>query len=192
MGIMKKTLTTSIMYRLLIITISVFYSCLGLASSSYQIDLILFAHPKNAAMNTELDLNAPLIPINKKAIPLTNASSTSYRLLPPSQSSLRNEYYLLTHKSHYQVLGHYSWKQTTHNQALVALPEQNSHGWQIQGTLNVQKTNYYQLNADLQCSSPSNPHGSFTVTQKQRLKDNTVYYLDHSQIGMLVKIHQLT
>ncbi|MGL5741046.1 MAG: CsiV family protein [Legionella sp.] len=175
----------------LIITLSILYSCLALAKSSYQIDLIVFAHPNQ---NRSV-VDAPLIPINTNALSLTTDAEKSgkpYRLLSPSFSSLRDEYYLLTRKSHYQVLGHYSWRQPANNQSSVALPVVDHNGWQMHGTFNVKQSNYYTFDADLQVSPPNAPQSSFTVSQKQRLKGNVVYYLDNAQIGMLVKIHQLT
>lgn len=179
------------MQRLFIITISFLYASLALAQSSYQIDLILFAHPNQ---NNEMAVNTPLIPMNSNAITLkddTEKSAKPYRLLSPSASSLRDEYYLLSRRSHYQVLGHYSWRQPANNQSSVALPLIEQHGWQMQGILNIRQSNYYIFDAKFQISPPNNPQSSFTVSQKQRLKGNSVYYLDNSQIGMLVKIHKL-
>ncbi|MCE0723386.1 MULTISPECIES: CsiV family protein [Legionella] len=179
------------MERLIIITLSILYSCLTIAKSSYQVDLIIFAHPNQ---NPQMAVDAPLIPMGANAIPLkvdTEKSGKPYRLLSSSSSSLRDEYYLLSRKSHYQVLGHYSWRQPANNQSSVALPVVDHNGWQIQGTLNVKQSNYYSFDAELQISPPNNPQSSFTVSQKQRLKDDIVYYLDNAQIGMLVKIHKL-
>ncbi|MDA9272003.1 peptidoglycan binding protein CsiV, partial [bacterium] len=33
---------------------------------------------------------------------------------------------------------------------------------------------------------------AFNFSQKQRLKPGTVYYLDHPQAGMLIKVHALS
>lgn len=176
----------------LIIIFSMLYSCLALAKPSYQIDLILFAHPNQSSGIT---VDAPPIPLNSNSISLetdTEKSGKPYHLLPASHSSLQDEYYLLTRKSHYQVLGHYSWRQPSNNQSKVTLPFVDHNGWQIQGILNVKQSNYYSFDAELQISPPSNPQESYIVSQKQRLKGNVVYYLDNAQIGMLVKIHQLT
>ncbi|WP_298623462.1 CsiV family protein [uncultured Legionella sp.] len=182
------------MYRLLIVTLSILYSSFTLAKSSYQIDVIFFAHPQAASATNELDLNSPLIPVNSKGITLkssTGKSSNSYELLPASQSGLSNEYYLLSRKSHYQVLGHYSWRQPANNQSQVTLPTLNNKGWIVQGSLRVRKSNYYLLDTDLQASPASNPQSSFAIVQKQRLKGSEVYYLDHPQAGMIIKIHSV-
>lgn len=181
------------MYHLIILIISILYSCFALAKNSYQIDIILFAHPQSA--HNVSDSNAPLIPVSKNATPLKNnpaRSSQPYNLLPPSKSGLRDEYYLLSRKSKFRVLGQYSWKQTNSNQNTVAIPKVEHQGWLMQGTMHIQQGSYYLFDAKLQCSAPSNPQGSFMVSQKQRLKDNVVYYLDHPQIGMVVKIHKLS
>ncbi|WP_454785892.1 CsiV family protein [Legionella sp. WA2024007413] len=179
------------MERLIIITLSLLYSALTLAKSSYQIDLIIFAQPNQ---NKTFSVDVPLIPTNPNAISLkldSEKSGKPYHLLSPSSSSLRDEYYLLTRKSRYQVLGYYSWKQPGNNQSSVALPFADHNGWQMQGTLNIKQSNYYSFDAELQISPPDNPQTSFSVSQKQRLKDNVVYYLDNAQIGMLVKIHKV-
>jgi hypothetical protein len=192
MSIINKNNKDKIMYQLVIITLSILFSSFALAKSSYQIDLIIFANPQTS--HRGLDLNSPLIAKTRNVIVLKNANNKSfapYNLLPPSQSNLRDEQYLLSRKSHYQVLGYYTWRQPSNNKNTVSLPELNFKGWQMQGTLLVKKDKFYTLNADLQFSPPSNPNATFTVTQKQRLKENVVYYLDHDYIGLLVKIHEV-
>ncbi|HDO7798781.1 TPA: hypothetical protein P5R21_001834 [Legionella pneumophila] len=182
------------MIRLLIITISVLCSGLTIAKSSYQIDLILFAQPQNGVKSIKSDSPVPLIPVSPNAIQLhsdNNKKHMPYTLLPRSQSKLSDQHYLLSRKSQFQILGHYSWRQPAKSDSLVALPKINYNGWQIQGTLKVRQSNYYLFDADLQCLSPGNQETSFTVSQKQRLKGSTIYYLDHPQLGMLVKIHKI-
>lgn len=180
------------MPKLFVLLLSFFYTCVVQAGSSYQIDLIVFAHPQNASQSTDLLQNTGLIPPGRDTISLKGVgqgSETTYQLLKASRSSLSDEYYQLNHKSRYQVLAHYSWKQPANNQSRVALPSMNTKGWQMQGTLRVRQSNYYLLDSELQFSPPNNPQTAFTVEQKQRLKKGEVYYLDHPQIGMLIKIH---
>lgn len=165
------------MLRFFLFTLTLFYSCLA---SSYQIDLILFAHQQENPTNTPLLTKIPLLPLPPNIHILQNE---------PTLSKLQKQYYLLRHHAKYRVLGHYSWKQNpTHQNHPLALPPIDQSGWQIQGTVNVTQGNYYLFRADLQCSTSTNPLSSFTVTQKQRLKEATVYFLDHPEIGMLVKI----
>lgn len=178
------------MERFTFITLSLLYSCLALAHSSYQIDLIIFAYPNQ---NNKLSIATPIISPSPNTLLLktdTKPSKKPYRLLGPSHSSLQNEYYLLTRKGHFQVLGHYSWIQPSTNQDQVALPFMEEKGWKMQGTLNIQQNTYYSFAINLQLSPPDMPQESFTVSHKQRLKSNVIYYLDHAQIGMLVTIHQ--
>ena len=167
-------------------TLGLFYSCLA---SSYQIDLILFAPRQKNPTNTLLLTKVPLLPIPPNTLTLQRDPTQPYALLPTNLSNLQKESYILQHHSKYQILGHYSWKQShTHQNRQVALPLINHHGWQIQGTVQVSQSNYYLFRADLQCSPSTDPLSSFTVAQKQRLKKNTVYFLDHPEVGMLVKI----
>lgn len=180
------------MQKLFLFTISILYSCFALAKSSYQVDLILFAHPQSAGKSSEQAMMSPLIPMSKDSITLKSDSNSSYALLKPSQSSLHDENYLLSRKSHFQVLGNYSWKQPGTNKSNVTLPNTNHNGWLIQGVVRVLQSNYYSFDADIQLSPPNNPQSSFTVKQKQRLKGDIVYFLDHPKIGMLVKIHKLS
>lgn len=178
------------MYRLFILLILL--SGPALAQSTYQVDLIVFAHPLSATKLPET--NTPLLPLDSNVISLKSSTlktDKTYTLLPPSQSGLHDEYYLLTRKSQFKVLGQYSWRQSSQQQKTVALPRVNSKGWLFQGTLHVQQGNYYLFNADLQFSPPSDPQGAFNVSQNQRIEGEKVYYLDHPYIGMVVKIHRI-
>lgn len=168
------------------------YAQVLLASTKYQVDLILFTHIQNGAH--PIEASDPLLPMDNKALPLKDAKTHSnalYTLLPPSQSSLRNEYYLLSRKSSYQILGRYTWKQENNTKNLIAFPSINQRGWLIQGTMHLEQGSYYTFNTTLQCSPPSHPSQAFTVIHKKRIKENTVYYLDHPIIGMLIKVHKI-
>lgn len=180
------------MERIITLTLSLLFSTLAWTNSSYQIDLIVFAHPNQR--NAPAMLDFPLIPLNLNAIPLaTDLRKTGkpYCLLPLSYSSLRNEHYLLKHKSSYQILGSYSWRQPTNNQRSVTLSPAEHQGWQMQGIFTIKQSNYYSFDANIQLSPPGNPQSSFIVSQKQRLKPNVTYYLDNPTIGMLVKVHKV-
>lgn len=181
--------------RGLLFTISILLSIsIHAAKGTYQIDLILFAQPQ-ADKERTAEPKLPLIQNTKNTILLTPAVDKSYApytLLAPSQSSLRDEYYLLNRKSNYSVLAHYSWRQTAQNQKTVTLPEIVARGWHIQGTINLVQSTYYTFKAHLQCSSSAQPERTFSVTQKQRLQANKTYYLDHRDLGMIVKIHQIS
>lgn len=182
------------MPRVLIVIISILYSCLALAKPAYQIDLIVFAQNTAAEPNNGSANDTLLIPQNSNTITLKASVEKTikpYCLLSNTRSGLQDEYYQLSRKSHHQVLGHYSWQQPMNNQSTVSLPLVDRNGWQMQGTFNVISGNYYTFNANLQASAPNNPQSAFTVSQKQRLKENVVYYLDNEQLGMIVKIHKV-
>ncbi|WP_058534808.1 CsiV family protein [Legionella saoudiensis] len=184
------------MQRLLIITIALLYSCFSFAKPNYQIDLIVFAQQPLAAQSSGSSLDSPIIPMtHSNAISLKPSAAKTpkpYCLLSNSYSSLKDQYYLLSRRSPHPVLGHYSWRQPANSQSTVALPLAEHNGWQMQGTLRITQGNYYNFDAHLQVSPPSNPYASFTISQKQRLKGNTVYYLDNDHLGMIVKIHQVS
>lgn len=165
----------------------------AMAKSTYQIDLIIFTPSSAREALLPADLNSPLIPASQNAIRLKPDQSKTpqpYSLLPPSQSSLRNEYYLL-HRQH-PILGHFSWTQPTTNQNKVLIPFIQHDGWQMQGAFKITQGNYYQVQAELQVAEPSHPQSFFTVSQKQRIKENITYYFDHPHVAMLIKIHKKT
>lgn len=185
------------MLRILTLIYLFIFSCLGSANqpaSLYQVDLIIFAHRSTTSDHGE-DTVSPLLPPNlQHAISLQSTSSgaiTPYCLLPTASSHLRNEYWALNHKPNYQILAHYTWLQPSHNQQSVALPPVHSGGWNVEGTLRIRQSNYYLLDTDLLFSAPGNGQTAFLFSQKQRLKPGTVYYLDHPQAGMLIKIQHV-
>lgn len=181
------------MLRVLILVISLLHSFLAYAKPGYQIDLILFASKKLAIPEEQLNLTSTFLPLNSNSISLKSNSGKIpklYYLLPNSYSALRDQYYQLSHRSPYLVLGHYSWRQPANSYQTVALPLMRHQGWEMQGTIRVQANNYYTFDADLKISPTNTPISSFTVIQKQRLKENVLYYLDHEQIGMVIKIHK--
>lgn len=170
-------------------------SCIGYAAANYQIDLILFTQPRSGDTSNDYALDAPFMPISTNAISLKNDSSKSsqpYRILSAQRSELKDQYYLLHRKPNYTLLAHYSWIQPGKNQSTVALPKISHNGWHLQGTVRVRQSNYYLFDSELQLSPPSSPQLSYTVVQKQRLKSDTVYYLDNPNLGMLVKVHKVT
>lgn len=160
----------------------------------YQVDLIVFTHLQTPPSTAHA--LAPLIaPSATNAIPLElnpSAQSTPYHILPASASQLRNEYWALNRKPEYQVLFHYTWLQPSTNEKPIALSQLNAGGWNIEGTLRIRQSNYYLLDTDLLFSAPQSMQTAFIFSKKQRLKPDVVYYLDHPQAGMLIKIHAIT
>ncbi|MBA2656013.1 MAG: hypothetical protein H0U70_03410 [Tatlockia sp.] len=161
------------------------------SSAFYQIDLIVFAH--QPALNPGLSLNSTLANL-KTSIPLLTEVSkdlSPYHLLPSSSSQLRESYWALHRNPQYQVLLHYSWLQPLNSQSALNLPKIELKGWELEGTLRVQRSNYYLLDSEFSVSTPNNKETPFVFSQKQRLKGGNTYYLDHPIAGLLIKIHQL-
>ena len=162
-------------------------------SALYQVDLIAFTHHNTGDLSSS-EQTASTALASAHAIPLKiNGSKTlsPYHTLPAASSQLRNEYWALHRKAHYQILLHYSWLQPGNNQSAILLPTVDHHGWSLSGTLRVRKSNYYLLDTDLLFSSPDQGK-TFSFNQKQRLKAGEVYYLDHPQVGLLIKVHKIS
>jgi len=174
-----------------------FFSCFSQAKdtpSLYQIDLIIFTHPQPTHLPPELSLSSTLSSECKQAAPLQteiHKDLIPFHLLPSSSSQLREEYWALHRNPEYRVLLHYTWLQPFNSQRAVALPIINRDGWQLEGSLRIQRSSYYLLNTELLFSPSDSSHPPFVFAQKQRLKGGDTYYFDHPQVGMLIKIHQL-
>lgn len=185
------------MLKILTLTSLVLFSCLGFANQPttlYQVDMIIFTHQSSASNQAGESLLPSLTPHLQHAISLQSTDSeaiTPYHLMPPASSHLRNEYWALNHKPNYQVLAHYTWLQPTNNQRAIALPPIHGDGWHVEGTLRIRQSNYYLLDTDLLFSPSGNHQTAFMFTHKQRLKPGAVYYLDHPQAGMLIKVQQV-
>lgn len=184
--------------RLLLISIICFTNdCLAKEPDPvYQIDIILFTHqtsPENKEENSVL----PLIEANpaNKTIQLNrhqgDENRSLYHLLPASASALRKELWALKHDAHYQVIGHYTWLQSKHHEQPVSLPAINDQNWQVTGSMSIKQNTYYQLNTEFIVSNHQSHQSPFLFSHRLRLKNNIVYYLDHPQAGMLIKIHQV-
>lgn len=186
------------MLKALVSTILLSLLCQNLAAegstSLYQIDLIIFTHQQNPDLPKELSLATGMLIDGAHAITLQSDQSkglSPYHLLPSSSSHLKQEYWALNRKPDYHVLAHYSWLQPFNSQRPITLPTINKDGWQLEGNIQVRRSNYYLLDTNLVFSKPENPESSFVIAQKQRLKGGDIYYLDHPQAGILVKVHQI-
>ena len=184
------------MLRLTIITCLFLCSCFVQANQRatlYQIDMIVFTHQQVGSQQSSIPPQL-MTSDSQHSIPLDSTVSsvtTPYHMLPASSSQLSSEYWALNRKAEYQVLAHYTWLQPSNNQRAIVLPSTNRNGWNIEGTLRIRQSNYYLLDTDLLFTAPNNNQTAFLFSQKQRLKPGTVYYLDHPQAGMLIKVHQI-
>ncbi len=186
------------MLRIFQFTSLMLFSYLALASPRaplYQVDMIVFTHLQASMTSADNDEAPLLMPAVNHAIPLqanTGNKQTPYHILPSSASHLRSEYWALNRKPQYQILFHYTWLQPRNNQRPVALSQMNTGGWNVEGTLRIRQSNYYLLDTKLLFSAPHSTQTAFVFAQKHRLKPGVVYYLDHPQAGMLIKVHQIT
>ncbi|CEK09881.1 CsiV family protein [Legionella hackeliae] len=179
------------MSRIVILTAMILFSCLaqGKNASLYQVDLIVFTHQNASSLLSDFNETTPR---SLHGIPLRteiNSAITPYHLMPASTSKLRQEYWALNRKPQYHVLLHYSWLQPFNSQQAIVLPKLSRDGWNVEGTIRVRRSNYYLLDTNLLFSTASN--AAFVFSQKQRLKGGDIYYLDHPQAGILIKVHQL-
>lgn len=162
----------------------------------YQVDVIAFIHQTEAdSSRHERLLTAPVMLSQQKGIELKpdrDERLTPYHLRPSKTSALNKEFHVLRQRPQYQVLFHYTWLQPDNNQRSVKLPPVHQNGWLVNGSMRIRKSNYYLVDAELYFTSPDSSEPSFVFKQMQRLKNNSLYYLDHPVAGMLIKIHKLS
>jgi len=182
----------------ILLSILLLCSCISLAfaeskSSEYQIDVILFQHPGVTDDSNETPLSSALPPNKKNTIPLLmkEACTTQlYCLQKLKNSTLAQSWYALSRNQDYHLLGHYSWRQPSNNTKAVWLPERVVDGIKIVGSLKIRNGNYYYFTSALYLYS-SNNTSPLILQQHTRLKDNQTIYLDHPNVGMLVRIHKI-
>lgn len=170
-----------------------FISSSAIAQSFYQVDIIGFQH--HALEDTEEQFTpVNLIINNQKAIALNYANSTeeglAYKMRPLQYSALKRESYILKQKPAYQILFHYSWLQPERNARTVKIPATKIAGLTIEGSFRIRKPSYYLFDSQLYLKSEGQK-SAFLIQQKQRMKEDSLYYLDHPQMGLLVKIHSI-
>lgn len=149
-----------------------------------QVDVVLFLHQSELLSADQNISNAAY-----SGIPLDSSAQQTYHRLPRLQSGLGREYYALSKRPEFQILGQFSWTQPARPNRPVLLQDPGLNGWQINGNLSVQQNQYFSLNSqfDFNLADKAQIH----MQQNQRLKPDTVYYLDHPQAGMLIRIHPL-
>lgn len=189
------TLRRIMMLKPSISMLLILFACLLQAQEKlpfYQIDLIIFTHQQ--ASSAEGSLSSILPPGKSHTIALqteVHKDRRPYHLLPASVSQLQQEYWALHRKPQYRILLHYSWLQPLNNQQTIELPKIVREGWELEGNLRVQRSNYYLLDTQLLFTTLTGNHTPFVLEKKQRLKGGEIYYLDHPQVGLLIKVHQV-
>ncbi len=161
------------------------------ATPLYQIDVLLFTHQHVAANQQEVSLSRSFNP-RQQSLVLGEESKvlSPYHLLPLAQSGLQKEYWTLSHKNQYKIIGRFSWLQPAKNTQAIQLPLIDKEGIQVSGTIRVQQGKFYLFETELNFAATDLASG-FVFRQQQRLKDKEVYYFDHPQAGMLVAVHAI-
>ena len=183
------------MVRIAILSLLWGFTCLGFCKNPppmIQVDLILFTH---LTPRPPLSIHQSQPKGTESAISLQKMSKTShlpYHILPATASQLQNEYWGLNRKPQYHILMHQSWLQPSKASKAVAIQNATHNGWIIDGVLSLpQQGNDYILNTALLFSKEDDPAQGFLWSHKQRLKPDVVYYIDHPQAGILLKIHHV-
>lgn len=162
----------------------------AVAAPLYQVDVIVFTH--QATLGAVEQANARSLSKSMQGAitlqPKTAEGLMPYQLLPAALSGLRQESWALRHQSNYHVLGQYAWLQPANSERAIALPSMTQGDWDVKGIIRVRQGHYYLLDTTLLFSDTTH-HESFAFAQTQRLKSNVVYYVDHPQAGLLIKIH---
>lgn len=161
----------------------------------YQIDLAIYTYPSlypyiYTPAKPRMLSDSP-IPL-KVSSPSTSAEKNIplYHLLPFAHSQLQQAEKILKNATGYQLVLNYSWVQSITNQKPILVEKIQSNDWKIEGKISIKKIHDYLLEADLLFSAAENKI-IFPFQQKRYLKENKLYYLDHPQAGILVKIHPI-
>ncbi len=188
--------------------------------ASIRVEVIVFQHLTQKGLHAETWPAYPALPTTQGAIELTETNK-NYSLLSPEDFQL-NDIEQKLQKNHYTILLHTAWLQpSTHAKSLhlygknllddnndpdTLAPYNPLEQWQLNGTLKINKSNYYNVAADLALNLPINalknyatpselkqwfPDQSminFALKQKARLRKDELHYFDHPLFGMLVKI----
>lgn len=164
------------------------------ASSLYQVNLIVFTRQQIPIIMQET-LIPSLFSLNDQNLIALKSEpgqpKETYRLLPKTHSLLENEYWTLHHQPQYKVLMHYTWLQPKNSDKIIAIPSSDHDEWHIEGTIQVKQGAYYSLKTELMFSANENQKNHFVLSQQQQLKPDTLYYLDDTNAGMLIKIHPI-
>lgn len=161
----------------------------------YQVDLIIFMHQHSPLTLTRAArlafLRSQLIKTKNTTFlkpPINDeASSLPYTLLPNSFSTLKTIASKLQQNPQYKLLADYSWLQPNSRQAIILSP-QLANGWQITGSLKISGNHFYFLRTELFFFLPGSHEPCIMLNYQQRLLENKIFYIDHPQIGMIIKI----
>jgi hypothetical protein len=171
--------------------------------NSYQIDLIVFTHINNQAMNSENWPNTLKQPYLKNAV---NPEFDPVLGLQKEADKLKQQ-------DDYKIILHTSWQQNVTSlrdakwiriyggqpydaQGQPIQPDDNRLPtyWELNGKIKISKSNFFDIYTDLYLTIPTGsqnniiPLRTFIMQQHRRTKLNQLNYLDHPLFGVLIKI----
>nr|MBO2510007.1 hypothetical protein [Gammaproteobacteria bacterium] len=168
------------MFRSLALLLALF-APLALADALYQVELVIFRQagdpvPASQPAPDDWAGGAPSIAGNERATSLDEAVA---RLTPDNG---------------YKVLLHKAWIQTISavpNSVAVSTGEARFGHYPVEGTLSMSLNRVTEANLDFWINQ-FDAHGLLTsserLKQSARLKNGKLTYLDHSNLGVLIKI----
>lgn len=155
------------------------------AERLYQIELLVFRQGGGEAVA------APRVAPDDwagTALPITGNERAT---------ALNNEAAKLTASNGYQVLLHKAWNQTigsSPSRVSVSSGEAHFNHYPVEGTLSFSQERFTDLDIELWINHFSNDgllDSSEHMKVNQRLKDNSLTFLDHGSLGALVRISPL-
>lgn len=155
------------------------------AEGLYQVELILFrqaGEPVPASQPAPDDWAVDALPLAAESERGTALNAEAAKLSPA------NGYRVLLHKAWAQNLGAAPSKI-----ALSSGQEQDGH-FPVEGTLSLTQVRNVDVEADLwinQFDADGLLSGSERLKQSSRLKNGELTYLDHSSLGLLIKVSPL-
>ncbi len=177
------------------------------AEQLYQIEIIVFSHVTNEALQSEYWPVQPPLTLAPNVKELTND-----QLLPQTQWQLQSIQQILT-KNKYPILLHLAWTLPTSNARqgqIIHLTNKGvtNNSTQVNGTVAVRLERYFSVHFNLQFLMPweaikdlnlntithndANANVAFVIDQRLRMRSDELNYIDHPLYGVLVKIIPLT
>ncbi len=168
-----------------LILLLTFIAPTAFADGMYQVELILFRQAGEP------------IPASQTAPDDWAAGAQALAADSERGTALNAEAAKLTTANGYQVLLHQAWQQNVGaTPAKIALSSGNQQfgHFPVEGTLSLQQLRFVDLESDFwinQFDADGQLTGSERLKQGTRLKTGELTYLDHSSLGLLIKISPL-
>src|SRR3990167_7883938 len=149
----------------------------------YQVELIIFSHLTETALNSEqwprLQGNE-INNTNTVSLKPVNGSGSYFTLLPSHDFQLTQEQKNLHHNPNYHTLLHLAWRQPIYEPRYSQGVQ--IHGNTVNGTLKLSVRRYFDLTIDLLFASSDK---YFRLQQSRRMRSNELNYIDFPLYGVL-------